>query len=57
MCEVAEIMEKDEQYARSWVRLCSRPENSEIAAHMAQYALDLMRLKHEHEDRCKTCKG
>jgi len=56
-CEVWEIINKDEQYARGWVRLHNRPENVYEATRMAQYAFDVMKLKNQHEEKCDTCQG
>ena len=55
ICEIQEIMEKNEQYARGWVRLFKTytPES----ALMAQYAIDLMKLKHKHQEGCDICQG
>jgi len=55
-CELWEIMDKNEQYARGWIRLHSEPENIYMGSRMGQYAIDLMRLKNQHAETCETCK-
>lgn len=54
MCLVADVMKKDEEYARGVVRL--EHANSPIIEEPAQYALNLMKLRREHVDRCEECK-
>jgi hypothetical protein len=54
MCDVQAIMHKDEQYARGVLRLDPKHRD---ATEMAQYVLDLQKLRHAHEGRCKTCLG
>ncbi len=49
-CMACELMHKDEQYARGWVKLYGN-ENQDIGAEVAQYALDLQKLRHAHEER------
>jgi hypothetical protein len=53
MCQVADRMKVDEDYARGMVRLWpNRPSMVEFA----QYALDIQKLRHAHEERCAACK-
>jgi hypothetical protein len=47
-CELCDIMRKNEEYARGWVRLFEGCRPSE-AIQVAQYALDLQKLRHKHE--------
>ncbi len=53
MCIVNDVMRKHEEYARGWVRL--HPNETE-AQEMAQYAIDQLKLRHSHEDRCSVCR-
>ena len=55
-CEIYDVMNKDEQYARGWVRIFGK-QYTAPAAQMAQYALDLLKLKQKHEEACDTCQG
>lgn len=54
-CEIRDVIEKDEQYARGWVRLHDSLEEITECAHMGQYAVRLMRLKWEHIKECEKC--
>lgn len=54
-CEVQAIINKDEQYARGWLRLHAS-ENTSTAAEIGKYALDLLKLKNAHTERCPWCK-
>lgn len=54
MCLVAEVMNKDEQYARGCIKLA--PQDAPYIAELAQYALALMRLRRDHVERCAECK-
>lgn len=56
LCDVRALMDKDEQYARGWVRLYETKHNTARCAQVAQYAIDLMRLKNQHAETCETCK-
>ena len=56
MCEVSEIIGKNEQFARGWIRLYENSENTSTAAEMGQYAIELMKLRRAHEERCWLCK-
>ncbi len=55
-CDVRNVIEKDEQYARGWLRLYESRENTSVAAEMGQYAVNLQKLKQEHEERCIWCR-
>ena len=52
-CDVADVIEKDRQYALGWLRLYG--EQTSTAAEMGQYALDLLKLKNAHMTRCWIC--
>ena len=54
-CEVFDLMDRNEQYARGWVRLFGNM-NTTSVAQMAQYAIDLMKLKLLHEKDCWRCR-
>lgn len=54
-CDVRQIMDKDEHYARGWLKLYSRLD-TETAAEMGQYAVDLLKLKNAHMKRCAVCR-
>ena len=53
MCIVADVIRKNEEFARGWVRLY--PHGHE-ATEMAQYALDLVRMRIAHGERCEECR-
>ena len=53
-CDVADVIEKDRQYALGWLRLYG--EQTSTAAEMGQYALSLYKLRLEHEGRCWICR-
>jgi hypothetical protein len=55
-CDVADVVEKDRQYALGWVKLFENAKNTSTAAEMGQYALDLLKLKNAHMRRCWICK-
>ena len=54
-CEAYAIMQKDEQYARGWLLLHGH-ENTSTVLSMAQYAVDLCKLKRAHQERCWLCR-
>jgi len=54
-CEVWDVMNRNEQYARGWLRLFGQL-NSTTAAYMGKYAVDLTKLKRKHEQECPWCK-
>jgi hypothetical protein len=47
-CTACELMNRHEQYARGWVRLYP---NDPDAKYVAQYALDLQKLRLKHEEK------
>ena len=51
-CDVWDVINTHEQYARGWLRA----ENTSTAAEIGQYALDLLKLKNAHMGRCWICK-
>lgn len=53
-CEAFEIMSKDEQYARGWLLLHGH-ENTSTVLSMAKYAVNLCKLKREHQLECWIC--
>lgn len=54
-CEVRNIMQKNEEYARGWLRLHGQ-ENTSTVISMGQYAVDLCKLKRNHMETCPWCK-
>ena len=55
MCEVQAVMLKNEQFARGWAKLYEK-DNPVEAINMAQYALDVQKLRHRHEAVCVHCR-
>jgi hypothetical protein len=53
MCQIRDIMQKDENYVRGVIRLENPAHDN--AVHLAQYALDLQKLRHKHEGACPDC--
>ncbi len=53
-CDIYDLMDKNEMYARGWVRLFGQM-NTTSVAQMAQYATDLMKLKLLHQKDCWRC--
>jgi hypothetical protein len=50
------MMKMHEYYARGVVTIESGRMDDEELANLAQYALDLQKLRHAHEDQCKDCR-
>ena len=53
-CDIYDLIDKNEMYARGWVRLFGQM-NTTSVAQMAQYATDIMKLKLLHQKDCWRC--
>lgn len=56
MCDVHDVMAKDEKYARGVLRLEHETMTLEQQQEWAQYVLDLNKLRMKHIERCVECK-